>query len=145
MVEKVRVLQFPDFVNRHDFVDTIIRRADPERFLVGLCVRTRSSNIATPVYPEEMPHWVIGGPKRSSIPKTVWELVGVLREWRADILHTHHFDQAVIGWLATRIYPAPRLVVGRHYSDAIYRLPEQGFSESKKWALLRIEQVTNHA
>jgi glycosyltransferase involved in cell wall biosynthesis len=145
MVEKVRVVQFADFVNRYDFVDTIVRRADPDRFSVGLCVRTRMSNIATPVYSEETPYWVIGGPKRSSIPKTVWQLVGILRKWRADILHTHHFDQAAIGWLATRIYPATRLIIGRHYSDALYRLPQQGISERKKWALLRIEQLTNRA
>jgi glycosyltransferase involved in cell wall biosynthesis len=75
----------------------------------------------------------------------VWQLVGILRKWRADILHTHHFDQAAIGWLATRIYPATRLVIGRHYSDALYRLPQQGISERKKWALLRIEQLTNRA
>lgn len=145
MAEKIRVLQFADFVNRYDFVDTIVRRADPDKFSVGLCVRTRRSNIAAPDYAEKNSHWVVGGPKRGELPKTVWQLVGILRKWRADIIHTHHFDQAAIGWLATRIYPATRLVIGRHYSDALYRLPQQGTSESKKWALLRIEQLTNRA
>ena len=145
MVEKVRILQFADYVNRYDFVDTIIRRADPNRFSVGLCVRTLKTTIATPVYSEETPHWVIAGPKRTSLPRSVWQLAGILRKWRADILHTHHFDQAAIGWLATRIYPATRLVIGRHYSDALYRLPQQGISKRKKWALLRLEQLTNRA
>lgn len=40
-------------------------------------------------------------------------------------------------------HPATRLIIGRHYSDAIYRLPAQGFSPNKKRALLRIEQMTN--
>ena len=35
-------------------------------------------------------------------------LASLLRRWRADILHTHHYDQAVIGWLATRLYPKTR-------------------------------------
>jgi glycosyltransferase involved in cell wall biosynthesis len=143
MPEKIRVLQFADFVNRYDFVDTIVRHANPERFLLGLCVRTPTSNIAAPVYSEQTPHWVIAGPKRSVLPKTVWQLVSILRNWRANILHTHHFDQAFIGWLATRIHPATRLIIGRHYSDAIYRLPAQGFSPNKKRALLTIEQMTN--
>ena len=143
MNEKIRVLQFSDFVNRHDFIDTVVRRADPQKFSLGLCVRTRASNIATPVYTDQTPYWVIAGPGRSALPKAIWQLVGILRRWKADILHTHHFDQAVIGWLATRIHPATRLIIGRHYSDAIYRLPAQGISENKKRALLRIEQMTN--
>ena len=145
MSHKIRVLEFSNFVNRHDFIDNIVRRADPERFLVGLCVRTSSSNIAPTIYSDATPYWVIAGPGRTTLLKAAWQLASILRKWRADILHTHHFDQAVIGWLATRIYPATRLVIGRHYSDAIYRLPEQGISESKKWAMLRVEQMTNHA
>lgn len=145
MAEQIRLLEFSDFVNRHDFIDTIVRRANPERFSVGLCVRTRTSNVAKPIYSEQTPYWVIAGPQRSSLPRAVWQLVGILRKWQADILHTHHFDQALIGWLATRINPSTRLVIGRHYSDALYRLPEQGISEKKKWALLRLEQATNHA
>lgn len=145
MNEKIRVLQFSDFVNRHDFIDTVVRHADPQKFSMGLCVRTRASNIATPVYTEQTPYWVIAGPGRSALPKAIWQLVGILRRWKADILHTHHFDQAVIGWLATRMYPATRLIIGRHYSDAIYRLPAQGISENKKRALLRIEQMTNRS
>lgn len=143
MSEKIRVLQFTEFVNRHDFVDTILRWANQERFLMGLCVRSEVSNVAAPAYSEQMPYWVIAGPQRSSLPKAVWQLAAILRHWKPDILHTHHFDQAMIGWLATRMHPPTRLVIGRHYSDAIYRLPAQGISENKKWALLRIEQMTN--
>ena len=33
MSHKIRVLEFSNFVNRHDFIDNIVRRADPERFL----------------------------------------------------------------------------------------------------------------
>jgi glycosyltransferase involved in cell wall biosynthesis len=140
-VTKLRVVQFADFVNKYDFIDTIIRYADPARFLVGVCVRTTESNILPPRYTAEVPHWVLTGTSRWSIPKTAWRLAGLLRRWRADVLHTHHYDQAFIGWLATRIYPKTRLVVGRHYSDAIYRL----HSAWKKRALIGVEQVVNRA
>ncbi|MGI8917998.1 MAG: glycosyltransferase [Pyrinomonadaceae bacterium] len=143
MAEKIRVLQFPDFVNRHDFVDTVVTHANPAKFTLGVCVRTVTSNVAAPVYSDDVPFWMIAGPQRSTLPKTVWQLVTILRRWNANILHTHHFDQAFIGWLATRLHPATRLIIGRHYSDAIYRLPSQGFSANKKRALLKIEQMTN--
>jgi len=59
----------------------------------------------------------------------------------ADILHTHLYDEAVIGWLAKRIYPKTRLVVGRHYSDSIYR----STTGVKRKTLLALEQMVNRA
>jgi len=137
----IRVLQFADVVNRHDFVDVIVRHADRSRFLVGVCTRTNLSNIADPAYDSSVPHWVIRGKSRLCLPWTVLNLARLLRSWHADILHTHHYDQAVIGWLATRICPATRLVVGRHYWDSIYQL-SQG---ARRKALLKIEGLSNRA
>lgn len=137
----IRVLQFADIVNRFDFIDTIVQGADPRRFQVGVCVRNPLSNICKPVYEERTPRWLLLGLSRWSIPHSAWQLSQLLRRWRADILHTHHFDQAVIGWLATRWYRKTRLVVGRHYSDALYRLT-RGL---KHQAFLGLEQRVNHA
>ena len=36
----IRVLQFADVINRYDFIDNIVQRADRDRFEVGVCVRT---------------------------------------------------------------------------------------------------------
>lgn len=137
----IRVLQFADVVNRHDFIDTIVRYADRGGFRVGVCVRTAESNIADPGYDDRVPHWVLPGLGRRDLFRTAWRLASLLRRWRADVLHTHHFDQAVIGWLATRLHRRTRLVVGRHYSDAIYR-SAAGF---KRKALLAVEQAVNAA
>ena len=68
-------------------------------------MRTCASNIEAPVYAEDTPRWVLNGTSRREIPRAAYQLASLLRRWRADILHTHHYDQAVIGWLATRIYP----------------------------------------
>jgi glycosyltransferase involved in cell wall biosynthesis len=137
----IRVLQFADLVNRYDFIDNIVQRADRERFEVGICVRTSECNIEAPVLDPGTPRWVLNGVSRSGIPRAVWQLAALLRRWRADVLHTHHYDQAVIGWLATRVYPRTRLVVGRHYSDAIYR-SARGW---KRKGLLVLEQAVNRA
>jgi glycosyltransferase involved in cell wall biosynthesis len=64
-----------------------------------------------------------------------------MRRWRPDILHTHHYDATVIGWLASWLYPRVRLVVGRHYSDAIYR----SSTGLKQKAYLGVEQMVNRA
>lgn len=138
---KVRVLQFADVINRFDFIDNIVQYADQKDFEVGVCVQTNDANIAAPVYREGTPRWIVEGPSRRHIPMTAWRLSRILKEWRVDILHAHHFDQAFIGYLATRLYRRTRLVVGRHYSDAIYR-SSRGF---KRRALLAAEWLVNRA
>jgi glycosyltransferase involved in cell wall biosynthesis len=138
---KVRVLQFADVINRYDFIDNIVQYADQNHFEVGVCVRTKDANIAAPVYRERTPHWVLDGLSRRDIPKTAWRLSRILKEWRVDILHAHHYDQALIGYLATRLNRRTRLVVGRHYSDAIYR-SSRGL---KRRALLAAEGIVNRA
>jgi L-malate glycosyltransferase len=137
----IRVLQFADLVNRHDFIDTIVQRADAGRFQVGVCVRSPECNIAEPVYEERTPRWVLGSASRRAVPQAAARLARLLHRWRADIIHAHHYDQAVIAWLATRLYPRTRLVIGRHYSDSIYRLP----SRARQRALLVVEQAVNRA
>jgi glycosyltransferase involved in cell wall biosynthesis len=136
----IRILEFADIINRYDFIDNIVRQANPSRFQVGVCVRSDQSNIASPDY-KDIPYWVIGGPNKSDMLKTAWELASVLRKWKVNVLHAHHYDQAVIGWLATQLYSSTRLVIGRHYSDAIYRLPQK----LKQKTLLKIENLINHA
>ena len=135
----IRVLQFADVINRYDFIDNIVQRAAEERFEIGVCVRTCASNIESPVYAEDTPRWVLNGTSRREIPRAAYQLASLLRRWRADILHTHHYDQAVIGWLATRIYRKTRLVIGRHYSNSIYR----SATGVKRKALLALEQMVN--
>lgn len=137
----IRVLQFADIVNRYDFIDTIVQHADPSMFELGVCVRSAHHNIAEPVYAAHTPRWVLNGTSRSTVPAAAWKLSRILREWKADILHAHHYDQAFIAWLATRLYPKTRLILGRHYSDSIYRLPPG----AKQRALLGVERTVNNA
>ncbi len=137
----IRVMQFADLINKNDFIDIILKNADRREFELFACVRTRKTNIAAPVYPHDVPHFVLAGLSRWKIPLAAYRLAGMLRRQKIDVLHTHHYDQAVIGWLATRLHPATRLVVGRHYSNAIYLLA-RGWRKS---LLLNIEAKVNAA
>jgi glycosyltransferase involved in cell wall biosynthesis len=137
----IRVLHFCDLVNRYDFIDNIVQFADPKRFQMGICVRTAHSNIEEPVYTAGTPRWVLPGLSRWRILQTTWKLARILRHWKAHILHTHHFDPAVIGMAATRLSPRTRLVVGRHYSDAIYR-SSKGIRQK---LLLACERLVNQS
>ncbi len=137
----IRVMQFADLINRDDFIDIIIKYADRREFELIACVRTIRTNIAPPDYPPDVHHFVLPGLSRRNIPLAAYRLAGMLRRLKIDVLHTHHYDQAVIGWLATRLHPATKFVVGRHYSNAIYLLA-RGWRKS---LLLKIEDKVNSA
>jgi len=137
---RVRVLQFADLVNRHDFIDTIVRNTDPGSFAMSVCTMARPSNIEDPRYGEagischELPTAT-----RWQYPWAAIRLASLLRRQRIDVVHAHHFDPCVIAAAATLLRPRTRLVVGRHYSDAIY-LHATGW---RRRAMLGIERVVN--
>jgi glycosyltransferase involved in cell wall biosynthesis len=137
----IRILEFADVINKADFIDTIIQNADRTQFEVSVCVRSEDHNIARPEVPADVKYRFLAGNSRKDAVKTAWKLSRLLKEWKIDILHAHHFEQAIVGYLATRFYRKTKLVIGRHYSDAIYRQP----SALKRKGLLGIERLTNHA
>ncbi|WP_207086428.1 glycosyltransferase [Phormidium pseudopriestleyi] len=136
----IRVLHFADLVNRYDFIDTIIRNANPSKFKMMVCTLSDTSNIIFPDYKEAgISHWVLHGDRRSDYPVIGLKLAQLLEREKIDLIHTHHYDQGLIGWLATRLYPKTRLILGRHYSDSIYRL-RNGW---KQKSLIALEQMMN--
>ena len=137
----IRVLQFAGCINRHDFIDNIIRHADPSRFTMGAAVGTLDCKIAEPEFGDGIPRWLVPWKPRRGLIGAARRLAGILRDWKADVLHTHHYDEALIGWLATRLNRRTKLIVGRHYSTEI-DLSTSGF---KRCALARAEQIANRA
>lgn len=122
-MRRIRVLHFARVINRHDFIDTVVRHADAARFEMAACTLWARSNIADPEYAAAgIPHSVIRGDHRWQFPWTAATLARLAKAQGADILHVHHYDEALIGALATVLRPSVRLVVGRHYSDSLYRL-----------------------
>jgi glycosyltransferase involved in cell wall biosynthesis len=137
----LRVLHFAGTINRYDFIDTVIRFADPRRFRMMACTFTAQSNIEDPGYERDgIPHFVLGVRRsKTNFPRAIARLTTLLRRERVDILHTHHYDEALIGLVAARLAGTPAVVVGRHYHDEIYLLTN-GF---KRKALLALEGWVN--
>lgn len=116
----MRVLQLADVVNRHDFIDVIVEHADRSRFEMSVATFGRPPNIADPDYARRgVPCDDLGARAgRRSYPRALGRLRHLLSHRQIDLVHCHHYDPAVLAWLATRRSPV-RYVVGRHYSDAI--------------------------
>lgn len=135
----IRVLQFANVINRHDFIDTLVHYADPRRFEMSVCVRSENHGIARPEYNGPVKYRLIEGESRRRAPAAAWQLARLMKEWKIDVVHAHHYDQAVIAWMATRMYPKAKLVIGRHYSDFLYRLP----GKLKREVFIGVEQIVN--
>lgn len=138
----VKILQFTNLINRYDFLDNIIEFGDKKKIETGVCICTAEGPIENPVFRDEMFLRVLNEKLTySTIPQITWKLIKVIREWQPDILQTHHFEEAFIGFLAKKLCPGIKLIVGRHYSDFLYHLP----SGLKTRALFKIEGLSNNA
>jgi glycosyltransferase involved in cell wall biosynthesis len=136
----IRVLHFTRFINRYDFIDTVIRFADPGRFRMMACTLTDQSNIEAPGYKRgRISHFVLGCAKRRHYPFAILRLARVLRQNRVDVLHTHHYDETIIGVLAAKVARIKAVVIGRHYDDEFY-LTASGI---KLRILLAVENFCN--
>ena len=117
----IRVLHFTRFINHCDFIDTIIRFADPGRFQMMACTLTDQSNVESPRYEDrDIPSWVLACNSRHRYPLAILRLARLLWRHRVDILHTHHYEETLIGVLAATIARTPRVIIGRHYHDELY-------------------------
>jgi glycosyltransferase involved in cell wall biosynthesis len=137
----IRVLEFADVINRFDFIDTLVHYADASEFEMSVCVRSEQHNISAPEYDSNTKYRLLSGNSRRDALSTAWKLSKILKEWEIDVLHAHHFEQMIVGWMATRLNPKTRLVVGRHYSDSIYR----NVNKFKRNGLLKLEKWINNA
>lgn len=141
----IRVLQFADIVNQHDFIHSIAIHADRKEFDLSVAVREERSNISAPVYPEGMRKFLVPGRGRANIPSAARQLARILRDEKIDILHTHHYDQALIGALAVRHYSKTRFIFGRHYCYNLYRIPSRlkrnVFLAAEGWANRRARRI----
>jgi glycosyltransferase involved in cell wall biosynthesis len=126
-VTRIRVWHFAGTINRHDFIDTVVRYLDRERFEVGVVTFLRESNIESPQYEEVgIPHRVI--PVSSyraygAYLRAAWRLAQMLRQEGVEILHAHHYWEGFVAALAKKLYPRVQLVLHRHYTEDVLRLP----------------------
>jgi glycosyltransferase involved in cell wall biosynthesis len=121
-MKRIRILHFTKIINKNDFIDVIARNADPSRFEMFTCSYKGYSNIEEPEY------------EKSGIPfyslniehgwidlfKGAFRLSIHLKENKIEILHTHHYYEAIIGRLACWLYPSCKHIIGRHYHDQFY-------------------------
>lgn len=119
--DPIRILHFAGVINRYDFIDMVMRFADPDRFRMMACTFTDQSNIASPDYARDgIPHFILGVNGKKDFPRAIVHLANILRRERVDILHTHHYYESLLGTAAAMMARTPYVVVGRHYYDEIY-------------------------
>jgi glycosyltransferase involved in cell wall biosynthesis len=120
--KKVRVLQFSQLINRYDFIDVIVRFADPARFTVIGCTFTHDSNIQKPEYAKDgFKHTSLNLPfNKYGFFMAIFRLARVLKREKIDIIHAHHYYEAFISRLALLFVSNCKLVITRHYHNELF-------------------------
>lgn len=121
-MRKIKVLHFANIINHNDFIDVIVRYADSDRFVMMACSYRGFSNIEEPKYRTlKIPYFQLSIDHGwFGMIAGAWRLARILKSEKIDILHTHHYYEAVIGRAACFLHPGTRHVIGRHYHDQFY-------------------------
>lgn len=140
VTRKIRVLHFAGVINQNDFVDSIVRSLNPSLFEVFVCTFNSNVNIAKPEYHTlGIPHFVLNVFSRRDYLSAVRALIGIVKKYKIDILHSHLFDEAFIASTVALFLPNLKFVLGRHYSDEIY-ITAKGLQQKKS---LFVEAIAN--
>jgi glycosyltransferase involved in cell wall biosynthesis len=120
----IRVLHFVDVINRHDFIDSVLTSLDRSRFEVAALTLGPPGNRTGAYLPDESYETqCLHQPLRlGSSASVLKHLLRRIREFKPDILQSHHYDESIVGAAAKVIGGVPGFVVGHHYSDHIYVL-----------------------
>lgn len=119
----IRLLHLGREINRGDFVDTVLRGVDRTRFFPMAATFGTKAGIADPCFYEaDIPHTVLNIATRRDFLSGARRLAELIRCEKIDIVHAHHLEGMEVASLA-RIFASFRLIFGRHYSDAIARIP----------------------
>jgi glycosyltransferase involved in cell wall biosynthesis len=134
----IRVLHFADVINRGDFIHNVLDHCDRGAF--SMSAATLHGRGTLNADPGDLSVVNLAAPNLRDSPRAVASLRGLLRRKRIDILHVHHYVPGLIALAATRKLRVA-LVIGRHYSDAIYTL-SRGL---RRRFYLRLERLCNDA
>jgi glycosyltransferase involved in cell wall biosynthesis len=115
----IRILHFAHIINRNDFIHTVLEFCDPHQF--EMSAATLEARGTLNADPRGIPLTDLAAIRPHQLFRAVFALRTILKRERIDILHAHHYTPGFIAMMATRRLPVA-LVMGRHYSDALYRL-----------------------
>src|SRR5437762_3172775 len=106
-MNKIRVLHFTSIINRHDFIDIIIRNANTDKFQMMASSYRGISNIEDTNYAADgIPFFILNIDHGwINMFRGAWRLSRILKRERIDIIHTHHFYESVVGRLACILHP----------------------------------------
>lgn len=137
----IKVLHFAGVINRYDFIDTVLTELKRDEFQVeALTVSDAKNRVGTYSSDEQYPSTCLHLPAvRGNWLRCYRALAAKIREFRPDVLHAHHYDEALIASILVRQGLVRHLVIGHHYSDHIYVLT-RGI---KRRAYLAVEKWCN--
>jgi glycosyltransferase involved in cell wall biosynthesis len=118
----IKVLHFAAVINENDFIDNILRHINKNKYEKYALSDKKACNIKDPSYHSiNIEHIDIRfrisflGLIKSSI-----YLRKIIKKNQIDLVHSHHFYETLIAFLALFPFSKRKLIFGRHYHDEFY-------------------------
>jgi len=118
-VSRIRVLNFADIINRHDFIHNVMLHCDTRRFDISAATLFARGSLNAD--PGRLRLVELGCRRGIGYAQGAMRLRRLVQQSRIHIVHSHHYKPSLIAAIAVAGLPV-RLILGRHYSDAIYQL-----------------------
>jgi glycosyltransferase involved in cell wall biosynthesis len=136
--EPVRVLHVTAVESSNYHLNSLAEELHPNRVMLQAVTLGGHGSFVEALRTRGVQAEALGPTTRLSLPWTAIRFAALTRQRRAQIIHGHLFEPALVAALASRLSRRP-LVLTRHHSDAIYRLE----GRVRRGAYLQAERFVN--
>jgi glycosyltransferase involved in cell wall biosynthesis len=121
----IRILHLSNSIQPYDFIDTALSGLDSKHFKVRVITGEKASlrNLEEGTQRDYELRCLNIPFQRSKLHIVYQELIEEIRSFKPDIVHVHHYNEAILGFLAKLRGEVDILVIGHHYSKLIHLLP----------------------
>jgi glycosyltransferase involved in cell wall biosynthesis len=135
-VRPLRVLHVTDLHTENYYLNNLFDYTDPRTIRYSAVTFGSGGGFQASLQQRGCTTYAIGCKSRRLYPEAAKRIGAVIRNEKIDIVHTHLFEPSFVGVTVARLYRKP-IVVTRHHSDAVHRIParwkRKGYLLAEKW------------
>lgn len=108
-------------------------RYDRERFSISYCNifsgDGENEQFVKEIQKRELQYFAVGGNQLRNLPKIIYQLIGIVRRERIDIVHAHLLHASIAGYIVASLAKPVKLIITRHYTNDIAYKHKTSFLE----------------
>ncbi len=132
----LQVLHVTDLHIENYYLNNLFDYTDPRTIRYSVVTFGSGGGFQASLQQRGCTTYAIGCKSRRLYPEAAKRIGAIIRNEKIDIVHTHLFEPSFVGVTVARLY-RKAIVVTRHHSDAVHRIParwkRKGYLLAEKW------------